>query len=294
MSGVALNILANNIDNIIIGSADLSESNKTNIKVKSISKNDYNNKIIHYGIREHAMVGIANGISTCNILPIVSTFLVFISYCISSIRMSALSNHKVIYVFTHDSFLLAEDGPSHQPIEQLTMLRSIPNLLVFRPCDMNEVSGVYQYALNHNGPSCIVLTRQSVINIPTSIQNIVNGGYIIYEPPIVELIIISTGSEVFLSIEIAKQLKNIRVVSMVCCELFDIQSDEYKNNILPSNIKKISIEAGSTLGWHKYADYTYGINTFGKSGNVNDLKEYFGFTEQHIINFIKNINKKFI
>ena len=232
------------------------------------------------------MAGIANGLSTCNILPIVSTFLVFITYCLASIRMSALSNHKVIYIFTHDSFLLGEDGPSHQPIESLTILRSIPNLLVFRPCDMNEVSGVYQYILNHNGPSCVILTRQSVINIPNSIQNIEKGAYIIYEPDNIELIIISTGSEVSLSIEVAKILKNTRVVSMVSCELFDIQNSEYKNALLPSNIKKISIEAGTTIGWYKYANYTYGIDTFGKSGNKTDLKEYFGFTSKHIINFI--------
>ena len=286
MSGMCLNIMANHINNIIIGSADLSESNKTNINIKNISKSDYNNKIIHYGIREHAMAGIANGLSTCNILPIVSTFLVFITYCLASIRMSALSNHKVIYIFTHDSFLLGEDGPSHQPIESLTILRSIPNLLVFRPCDMNEVSGVYQYVLNHNGPSCVILTRQSVINIPNSIQNIEKGAYIIYEPDNIELIIISTGSEVSLSIEVAKILKNTRVVSMVSCELFDIQNSEYKNALLPSNIKKISIEAGTTIGWYKYANYTYGIDTFGKSGNKTDLKEYFGFTSLHIIDFI--------
>ena len=286
MSGMCLNIMANHINNIIIGSADLSESNKTNINIKNISKSDYNNKIIHYGIREHAMAGIANGLSTCNILPIVSTFLVFITYCLASIRMSALSKHKVIYIFTHDSFLLGEDGPSHQPIESLTILRSIPNLLVFRPCDMNEVSGVYQYILNHNGPSCVILTRQSVINIPNSIQNIEKGAYIIYEPDNIELIIISTGSEVSLSIEVAKILKNTRVVSMVSCELFDIQNSEYKNALLPSNIKKISIEAGTTIGWYKYANYTYGIDTFGKSGNKTDLKEYFGFTSLHIIDFI--------
>jgi transketolase len=154
---------------------------------------------------------------------------------------------------------------------------------------MNEVSGVYQYALNHDGPSCIILTRQSVINIPYSVQNVQHGGYIIYEEDNAELIIISTGSEVSLSIEVAKKLGNTRVVSMVSCELFDMQPNEYKNAILSQNIKKISIEAGSTLGWYKYADYTYGINEFGKSGNMNDLKEYFGFTVEHIINFIKEI-----
>jgi len=290
MSGCCLDIIST-FDNIIIGSADLSESNKTNVNGRVISKDNYNGNILHYGIREHAMAGIANGLSTCGILPIVSTFLVFITYCLGSIRMSALSNHKVIYVLTHDSFLLGEDGPSHQPIESLTILRSIPNLLVFRPCDMTEVSAVYQYALQHNGPSCIILSRQSVPVLPKYIEYVERGAYIIYEPKQIDLILISTGSEVSLCIDVAKFL-NARVVSMPCCELFDLQTEEYKNRILPPHIKKISVEAGATIGWYKYADYTYGIDTFGKSGNANDLRKHFKFTIEDIIKEIWcNYNK---
>jgi len=282
MSGVCLDVISSKIDNIIIGSADLSESNKTNIKGNVITRDNYNGKIINYGIREHAMAGIANGLAACGILPIVSTFLVFITYCLCSIRMAALSNHKVIYIFTHDSIFLGEDGPSHQPIESLTILRSIPNLLVFRPCNMSEVIATYQYALRHNGPSCVILSRQSVPQLPYD-QCLEKGAYILYEPTRVEIILIGTGSEVSLCIDISKKLKNVRVVSMPCCELFDIQSDEYKNRILPKNIKKISIEAGSTMGWYKYADITYGIDTFGACGTTNDIRNYFKFTPDDII-----------
>ena len=293
---LCLNILANNIDNIIIGSADLGESNKTLIKTDIISKQDFNGKYLHYGIREHAMCAIGNGISTLNVLPIVSTFLVFITYCLASIRMASLSRHKVLYIFTHDSVLLGEDGPTHQPIESLTILRSIPNLLTIRPCDTTEVSGAYQIALQYNGPTAIILTRQNVPNIDNSNNMLMKrGAYIIYEGiDEIKLIIISTGSEISLVLDTINniggeniKLKNsIRLVSMPCSNLFDIQEDKYKNSILPKNIKKISIEAGSTLGWYKYADFTYGIDTFGESGNINDLRENFGLTVQKFKQFI--------
>jgi len=283
MSSVCLDVIASHIDNLIIGSADLSESNKTNVKCNVITMDNYNGKIINYGIREHAMAGIANGLATCGILPIVSTFLVFITYFLAAIRMSALSNHKVIYILTHDSIFLGEDGPSHQPVESLTILRSIPNLLVFRPSDMSEVVATYQYVMSHNGPSCIILSRQTVPVLPSYIQDVSKGAYIMYEPPQVDFILIGTGSEVSLCIEISKQVKNIRVVSMPCCELFDKQPDEYKHMILPPHIKKISVEAGSTMGWYKYANITYGIDTFGASGNINDLRKHFKFTAEDII-----------
>ena len=283
-----LNSIAKNTENVMIGSADLAESNKMLIASEVFGKNNYNGKIINYGIREHAMAAIANGISTYGILPIVGTFLVFINYCLCAIRMSAISKHKVIYVLTHDSILLGEDGPTHQPIESLTILRSIPDLLTIRPCDMNEVSGSYQIALENNGPTAIVLSRQLIKNSENSDMILMKkGAYIvkdIYGTP--DLIIVATGSEVPLAIDIANQLNkthNIRVVSMPCSNLFDIQSDEYKEKILPKNVRKMSLETGSTIGWHKYVDFTYGIDKFGASGNINDLKQYYGFTIEKII-----------
>jgi len=295
ISNIILNIIVENIPNMVVGSADLAESNKTGIASSFLKHHDFKGQYLHYGIREHAMAGIANGMATFNLIPIVSTFLVFITYCLASIRMAALSKHKVIYIFTHDSVFLGEDGPTHQPIESLTILRSIPNLLTIRPCDVNETSGAYQVALEYNGPTALILSRQILPNIECSNRRSIKyGAYIVHEPDDnIEFIIIATGSEVSLAIDVAKSLEkkiNIRVVSIPCCNLFDIQSKEYKENIIPKNIKKMSLEAGSTLGWYKYAEYVYGIDRFGESGKMNDIKKYFEFTVEKIIDFIiKNI-----
>jgi transketolase len=293
-SNIVLRKIVELLPNVIVGSADLAESNKTLVSSDFINKDNFQAKYLHYGIREHAMCAIANGISTYDIIPIVSTFLVFITYCLAPIRMSALSKHKVLYVFTHDSVFLGEDGPTHQPIESLTILRSIPNLLTIRPCDTTEVSGAYQIALKNDGPTAFIFSRQVLPNIVnSSAENMKKGAYIVYESEIedsreTELIIIATGSEVHLAIEVAKTLDiKCRVVSMPCCELFDKQDIFYKEEVLPKNIKKMSLEAGSTLGWYKYADYTYGIDTFGESAKINDIKQCFGFTLEKIQDFIK-------
>ena len=295
-SNMALNILAKNISNMIVGSADLAESNKTMISDNFIANDNFTSQYLHYGIREHAMASIANGISTYDIIPIVSTFFVFITYCLAPIRMAALSKHAVIYVLTHDSVFLGEDGPTHQPVESLTILRSIPNLLTLRPCDTTEVSGAYQIALQYNGPCALILSRQIIPNIENScIDKMKKGAYIVYEPETktdikIQLIIVATGSEVILAIDVAKKMGSIRVVSMPCCELFDNQEIEYKEDILPKNIKKMSLEAGVSLGWYKYVDYTYGIDSFGESGQITDIKEHFGFTLEKINKFInKNV-----
>jgi transketolase len=299
-SNIVLRKIVELLPNIIVGSADLAESNKTLTTDPTIfiNKDNFQPKYLHYGIREHGMCAIANGISTYDIIPIVSTFLVFITYCLAPIRMAALSKHKVIYVFTHDSVFLGEDGPTHQPIESLTILRSIPNLLVLRPCDTTEVSGAYQIALKNEGPTALIFSRQVLPNIQnSSLDNMQKGAYVVYEPEIednkpVELIIIATGSELHLAIEVAKTLDiKCCVVSMPCCELFDQQDANYKEEILPKNIKKMSLEAGSTLGWYKYANYTYGIDTFGESAKINDIKEHFGFTLEKVLEFI---NEKII
>jgi transketolase len=210
--------------------------------------------------------------------------------------MAALSMHKVIYIFTHDSILLGEDGPTHQPIESLTILRSIPNLLTLRPCDNNEVSGSYQIAIEYNGPTAIILTRQVIPNIENSnSDSMKKGAYIIYERiEKIDLIIISNGSEISLALDTIKYIeekynKYIRLVSMPCTQLYDNQRIEYKEYILPNNIKKISIEAGSTIGWYKYANYVYGIDKFGASGKINDLKEEYGLTISKFAEFILEI-----
>jgi len=284
LSNFCLNHLTSKLNNIIVGSADLAESTKTLINSTYIMKNDFSGKYLHYGIREHAMCGIANGIATYNILPIVSTFLVFITYCLGSIRLSALSKHKVIYIFTHDSVFLGEDGPTHQPIESLTILRSIPNLLVFRPCNLNELCYSYKNALIHDGPSCLILTRQQIPNIINN-HNLINiGGYVIYDVINPKIILVASGSEISLAVSIAKDYNNIQVVSMYCMELYEKQIKI--NELLPKNIIKISLEAGSTICWYKYVDYPYGIDEFGKSGKMEDIIKYYKFDRHDIIEFI--------
>ena len=293
ISGIYLNLLNKNFDNILCGSADLASSTCTFID-KYYSKEDYSGKYISYGIREHAMCAIANGISTYNIIPIVSTFLVFSTYAMGAIRLSAISNHKVIYIFTHDSIAVGEDGITHQPIEQLLILRSIPNLLVFRPADYNEVFGSYNYMFKHNGPSCICLTRQNITNMSiTNRCDVKFGAYIVYETNTnFNLIIMSTGSELYTCFEVIKKLEKInysvRLVSMPCIELFEKQSIEYRNIILKKNVKKISVESGSTMGWYKYADYCIGIDTFGASGKIDDILKYFKLDVEGIYTNIVN------
>ena len=294
LSGLILNYIDKKLDNILVGSADLAISTCTFID-KYFSQNDYSGKYISYGIREHAMCAIANGISSCNLIPFVSTFLVFSTYGLPAIRLSAISNHKVIYIFTHDSIALGEDGITHQPIENLFILRCIPNLLVFRPADFNEVIGSYDFMLKHNGPSCICLTRQDITNLDITNKNEVkNGAYIIYETNNdFNLIIISTGSEVSTCLEVIKKLEEIdisvRLVSMPCVELFEKQNIEYKNIILPNNKKIISVEAGCTIGWYKYTNLCIGIDTFGSSGKKDDLLKYFQLDVDGIYNQIINL-----
>lgn len=295
ISGMCIQKLNEKLEHLIIGSADLSPSNKTLFSDNIINKYNYNGNYLHYGIREHAMAGIANGISTYSYLPIVSTFLGFINYFLAAIRLSALSKHKVIYILTHDSVALGEDGPTHQPIESLTILRSIPGLITFRPADGNETSLAYNLALNNEGPTCICLARQSSNQLPNKDKSeyMKKGGYILYqncEDTEIKLIIIATGSEVssVLSSIIKYNIKHIRLVSIPCLELFEKQDTKYKETILPKKIKKISFEAGSTIGWYKYADYCYGIDEFGKSGKGDDILKYFGLDEDNMHKTIMN------
>ena len=295
LSGMFLKELAKQTRNIIIGSADLAASNKTMISNENITSSDFSKIYLNYGIREHAMVGIANGISTYGILPIVSTFLVFVSYCYGALRLSAINKHKVLFVFTHDSFYVGEDGPTHQPVECLSLLRSIPNLYVFRPADKNELIGCYHEALKYDGPSCMILSRQ---NLPmydfTKKDKVCNGGYFVYkssEKP--DIVIIATGSELSMAIEVATNFKNANVFSVPCLELFDKQSDEYKHTLNINGAKIISIEANGIKDFCKYTNYSIGIEDFGHSSPANDLKKHFKFTKDDIIEIImKKENSK--
>ena len=291
---------------IIGGSADLSGSNNTKtINSKVISSKNYDGNYIHYGIREHGMAAAMNGLALYGgIIPYGGTFLIFSDYCKPSIRLSALMGLKVIYIFSHDSIGLGEDGPTHQPIEQLSGLRSIPNLNVFRPADINETLECWEIALkSQSTPSAIALSRQKLPYINPSLTKENKSSFGAYQVNITshdyKLILIASGSEVEIALEAQKKLKNLniesKVVSMPCQELFDLQSDDYKNKILEEDCLKITIEAGSTSCWGKYLNNnsrSMGIDSFGASAPYKEVYEHFNLTSDKIALLAQEILRK--
>jgi len=292
-SEMTLNALTKKTHNLIGGSADLAGSNNTKTKNQKIIKpGDFSGDYIHYGVREHGMSGIMNGIALYgNLIPYGGTFLIFSDYCKPSIRLSALMQKRVIYVMTHDSIGLGEDGPTHQPIEQLSGLRSIPNLNVFRPADRVETIECWEHALkSSNTPSILSLTRQGLNPIRKSFTKVNKcslGAYeVLRTHKKIDLTIFASGSEVNLAIKTSHKLaKNkiySKVISMPSMELFDHQSSLYKNKILNETKFKISIEAGTSDCWRKYvgrSGITFGIDEFGKSAPYKDVFKYFGLTD---------------
>ncbi len=299
-SEIFLNIVSK-LPNLIGGSADLAGSNNTKTKDHKIIKpGNFSGNYIHYGVREHAMCGIMNGIALhSNLIPYGGTFLIFSDYCKPSIRLASMMKQKVIYVFTHDSIGLGEDGPTHQPIEQLTSLRSIPNLNVFRPSDFIETFECWQLALkSKNTPSVIALTRQGVN--PLRIKNSSklessSGAYeILRTGDNINVTILATGSETNLAVEVGHKLAtdNIysKVISMPCHELFDQQSEGYKNKILAETNLVVSIEASETDYWKKYTGnngLNFGINDFGKSAPYKEIYSHFELDLESITKKIK-------
>ena len=293
--------LISNSEFLIGGSADLAGSNNTKTKNHRIIKpGKFQGNYIHYGVREHAMCGIMNGISLhSNLIPYGGTFLIFSDYCKPSIRLAAMMKQRVIYILSHDSIGLGEDGPTHQPIEQLTSLRSIPNLNVFRPADLFETIECWELALrSKNTPSVIALTRQSINPIRTKIDKKNKTSLGAYEvlrtSKRINLTILSSGSETNLACELSHKLatENIysKVISMPCQEIFDQQKERYKNKILKETSLVISIEASETNFWKKYTGnegINFGINSFGKSAPYKKIYDYFGLNSKEIIKKIK-------
>ncbi len=293
--------VASKLPNLIGGSADLAGSNNTKTKNHKIIKpNNFSGNYIHYGVREHAMCGIMNGIALhSDLIPYGGTFLIFSDYCKPSIRLAAMMKQRVIYVFTHDSIGLGEDGPTHQPIEQLTSLRSIPNLNVFRPADLIETFECWELAMkNKNSPSVIALTRQGIspIRIKESSKNESSlGAYeVLRSGNDIKLTIISSGSETSLACDICHKLatENIysKVISMPCQELFDQQNEVYKNKILNETKLVVSIEASETNFWKRYTGtdgLNFGIDDFGKSAPYKEIYNYFNLSSESIIKRIK-------
>ncbi len=306
-SSSAIEVFSQFLPELIGGSADLSGSNNTKTKnSKIISSKNFNGNYIHYGVREHGMAAIMNGLALYGgIIPYGGTFLIFSDYCKPSIRLSALMGLRVIYIFSHDSIGLGEDGPTHQPIEQLSGLRAIPNLNVFRPADINETLECWEIALkSKNNPSAIALSRQKLpyVNINFSEKNKCNLGA--YDLNITshdyKLILIASGSEVEIALDAQKRLKeeniDTKVVSMPCHELFDKQDENYKEKILETNsCSRIIIEAGSMKGWAKYIGNngaTIGLEEFGKSAPYKEIYNHFDLTSDKIVEMARKLIRK--
>lgn len=301
-SGKILNSIALNNPNIIGGSADLFASNKTYIKDGgNFSSSNYLGKNIYFGVREHAMGAILNGMALCGFRPYGSTFLSFCDYMRPSIRLACMMDLPITYIFTHDSISVGEDGPTHQPVEQLLSLRSMPNLDVFRPADANEVIGSYRAIMDKkHGPSVIALSRNKLPILETTrAKDVEKGGYVVFDPERkANGIIISTGEEVHLAIEVAKRLRtkgiDIRVVSMPNLNRFLKQDSEYIDEVLPVEIRKIVVEAGSQFAWNSLIfndKYIITLDQFGASGKKEDIYKKFGFDVDSLEEKIENLLK---
>jgi len=299
-SGTTLNALASRIPELIGGSADLSPSNLTTIKDATVfSAANPAGRNVHFGVREHGMASIMNGMALHGgVIPYGGTFLIFSDYMRPAIRLAALMHQRVIYVFTHDSIGLGEDGPTHQPIEQLTALRTIPNVTVIRPADANEVAEAWRTALLHTGgPIALVLTRQKVPLIERAgrgaASELARGGYVLAEgsttPP--DLVLMASGSEVNLALEAQGRIqaefgRSARVVSMPSHELFLQQPDDYREGVLPAGVRRIAIEAAHPMSWHRFlapGDAMLGIDHFGASAPYQRIYQEFGITVDHIV-----------
>ncbi len=302
ISGVVLNMIKKSMPNLIGGSADLAPSNKTNMKdAGDFSKNDYSGSNLHFGVREQAMAAISNGIALHGGLKIfVATFFVFSDYTKPMVRLTSIMGLPVTYVFTHDSIGVGEDGPTHEPIEQLAAFRALPNFTIFRPCDRLETAAAWMYAIqSKKTPTGLVLTRQNLPQMPGSSKDALKGGYIIDDSSKAEpdAIIIASGSEVSLAVEAKAKLAqdgiDVRVVSMPSMDLFDAQPQEYKDAVLPKSVRKrVAIEALSDFGWYKYVGLdgaVMAMKGFGASGPANLLFEKFGFTVDNVVKTVKSI-----
>jgi len=294
-SGTVLNKLAALVPNFFGGSADLSPSNKSDMKKEGyFSKEDRSGKNIHFGVREHAMAAVSNGIALHGGLrTYCATFFVFSDYMKHSIRMASIMGLPVTYILTHDSIGVGEDGPTHQPVEQLASLRSIPGMTVFRPADGAETAAAWICALENDGPTALVLTRQNLPQYGEAGKNAAKGAYILSDSKaaVPELLLLASGSEVEQMLGAQKALweKGIdaRVVSMPSWEVFEKQSAEYKESVLPKAVRaRLAMEAGSSYGWGKYIGLDgdiISIDTFGASGKANLVFEKFGFTVDNAV-----------
>ena len=301
-SGILLNLIKQHMPNLVGGSADLAPSNKTNMKdAGDFSRDNYAGSNFHFGVREQAMTAITNGIALHGGLrPFAATFFVFSDYTKPMARLTSIMKLPVIFVFTHDSIGVGEDGPTHEPVEQLAAFRSMPNFTVFRPCDRVETAAAWEYAIESESvPTGLVLTRQNLPQLKGSSKEALKGGYIIDDSNKAEpdAIIIASGSEVSIAIEAKKQLAgegaDVRVVSMPSMEVFEEQTEEYRNSVLPPSCRKrVAVEALSDFGWYRYVGLdgkVVSMKGFGASGPAEQLFEKFGFTPENVAGAVRSI-----
>ncbi len=304
-SGNALQVVSKLVPSVWGGSADLAPSNKSDIKNGGdFSAEDYTGKNIHFGVRELAMSAICNGMAAYgSVIPYDATFMVFSDYMKPALRVAALMGIQRISILTHDSIFVGEDGPTHEPIEHLAAMRIVPNLTVIRPADAAEAAAAWAAALNNKkGPTCLALTRQNLKPVnddPLKAKGAMKGAYVVYDEGDAEAVIIASGSEVGISLEAAKALKDmghsVRVVSMPSMEIFEQQPEEYRKEVIPCGLKKIAVEAGTTFSWYKYVGrkgLIIGIDRFGASAPYSKLAEEFGFTAANVIEKAKAFLEK--
>jgi transketolase len=309
-SGKILNALAQNVPCLMGGSADLATSNKTTLKFEGagdFQAGSYAGRNLHFGVREHAMGAAVSGLSLSKVRPYGATFFNFSDYMKGSIRLAAIMEIPVIYVFTHDSIGVGEDGPTHEPIEQLAALRAMPGILVLRPGDANEVVEAWKVVMQlQHEPAALVLTRQALPTLDRTkyapASGVAKGAYVLADAPggIPDVILIATGSEVSLCVNAYESLQaegiKARVVSMPSFELFEQQSDEYKKQVLPPDVKaRVSVEMASTFGWARYTGLTgvnVGMRRFGASAPLKDLLKKFGFTTEGVVAAAKEAMKR--
>ena len=299
-SGKVLNMIASEYPLIIGGSADVASSTKSEIKDSNYSSINRSGKTIHFGIRENAMASICNGLALCGLTPFASTFFTFSDFLKPGIRLSAMMNLPVIYLFSHDSISVGEDGPTHEAVEQLVSLRAVPNFDVYRPADANEVIGSYKTILEDRKPAAIILGRNNVrIESCTKANDVSLGAYVLkWEQTNLDAVIIATGEEVELALDVYDKLVEqgygIRLVSMPCMEKFERSDPTYRRDLIPQYCKTFVIEASSSYSWYKYVqsdEYLFTVDTFGSSGKRKDVLEKYGFTVDNITNKINELLK---
>ena len=303
-SGKTLNALAAKLPFLLGGSADLGPSNNTTLNQEESFTSCSVGRNIHFGVREHGMAAIMNGLAhTPGLIPFGGTFMIFADYMRPPMRLAAMMGLQTIYVLTHDSIGLGEDGPTHQPIEQLPNLRAVPNLTVIRPCDANETVAAWQAAIaNRQGPTALILTRQGLPTLDRSqyaaAKELHKGGYVLAEEQQdLQAIIIASGSEIPLALDAREQLENqgigTRVVSLPCWELFEKQDQAYRDQVLPAAcLNRVAVESASPFGWERYVGLngkTIGMQGYGASGPAGQLMEKFGFTVENVVNTVKEM-----